>query len=115
MFMSEVEKIAEVCHEANRAYCRTIGDDSQLPWTEAHEWQKQSSRDAVVFRIANPDAPVTAQHEMWLADKRSAGWKWGPEKNGNEKEHPCMVPYEDLPEEQKRKDALFIAVVNALK
>ena len=32
-------------------------------------------------------------------------------KNEVHKIHPCLVPYEDLPEEQKEKDALFIAVV----
>jgi len=27
--------IAKVCHEANRAYCESIGDNSQLSWEDA--------------------------------------------------------------------------------
>jgi hypothetical protein len=115
MFMSEVEKIAEVCHETNRAYCCTIGDDSQLPWAEAPEWQSKSAIDGVKHVLENPDAPPSASHDSWLAEKKVAGWKYGPVKDPEKKEHPCFVPYEDLPEEQKRKDTLFIAVVNALK
>ncbi len=34
------ETIAKVCHEANRAYCQTIGDNSQLAWEQAEEWQQ---------------------------------------------------------------------------
>ena len=30
------------------------------------------------------------------------------------KQHPCLVPYDDLPESQRRKDTLFFAIVTAL-
>jgi len=36
------------------------------------------------------------------------------EKNGNEKEHPCIVPFSELPKEQQAKDYLARAVVHAL-
>jgi hypothetical protein len=35
--MELTEQIARVAYEANRAYCRTIGDDSQKPWDEAEQ------------------------------------------------------------------------------
>jgi hypothetical protein len=41
--MSEFSNIAKVCHEANRAYCQTISDNSQLPWEQAKEWQRASA------------------------------------------------------------------------
>jgi len=43
------ETIAVVCHEANRAYCSRIGDDSQPPWCDAPEWQKMSAITGVTF------------------------------------------------------------------
>ena len=108
-------EIAMVCHEANRAYCFTIGDNSQKPWDEAEEWQKESAIKGVEFALANPLANPIDQHESWYQEKLAAGWKYGPTKDPEQKTHPCMVTYAELPEEQRKKDALFQAIVNALK
>jgi len=108
------EVIARVCHEANRAYCAAIGDASQVPWADAPEWQRSSAVSGVKFCIANPDAPPSANHDSWLEEKRRTGWKYGPVKDPEKREHPCFVPYNELPEEQKAKDALFKAIVGAL-
>lgn len=110
-----VAAIAQVCHEANRAYCLTIGDTSQVPWDQAPQWQKDSAIKGVEFNLANPDAPASHSHDCWLEEKRANGWKYGPAKNPEKKEHPCFVPYEELPEEQKLKDHLFKAVVSAFR
>lgn len=109
------EQIAKVCHEANKAYCASIGDMSQKSWEEAEPWQRDSAIKGVLFRIENPTAPQSAQHEAWMLDKLNDGWKWGAEKNPETKEHPCIVDYSELPEEQRLKDALFQGVVDALK
>lgn len=108
------EQIAKVCHEANRAYCESIGDTSQKPWEQAEKWQQRSAIDGVAFARENPNAPASAQHDAWMAAKLKDGWKYGLIKDPIRKEHPCIVPYEKLPIEQRRKDALFQAVVRAL-
>lgn len=110
----KVLNIAKVCHDANKAYCESIGDHSQLSWEQAANWQRESAVKGVEYRLENPDAPRSSQHEAWYSDKASAGWKYGPVKDAEEKTHPCMVPYDELPEEQKKKDALFQAIVDAL-
>jgi hypothetical protein len=109
-----VVQIARVCHEANRAYCEGIGDTSQAQWENAPDWQRVSAVKGVEFTHANPDAPPSASHESWLAEKQATGWSYGPVKDPEKKEHPCFVPYGELPVEQRRKDALFQAVVRAL-
>jgi hypothetical protein len=109
------ETIAEVCHEINRAYCQSIGDNSQPSWADAPEWQKQSATNGVKFHIANPGSPPSRSHEEWLKEKANTGWKYGPVKDPEKKEHPCFVPYDQLPREQQIKDKLFIAVVEALR
>lgn len=108
-------KIARVCHEANRAYCASIGDTSQKPWDEAPEWQRTSAYNVVEFTINNPDAPPSAQHDAWMQDKFASGWRHGPVKDPEKKEHPSLVPYDILSEEERKKDTLFRAVVAALK
>lgn len=110
---ADIEQIAHVCHEANAALCRTVGDNSQKSWDKAEEWQRQSAINGVKFALGNLDAPAAAQHDAWMSDKEKAGWKFGPIKDPDKKEHPCMVPYIDLPLDQRLKDHLFKAVVRA--
>lgn len=110
-----VEQIASVCHEANRAYCLSIGDSSQTAWKDAPEWQRTSAINGVAFHINNPNASPSIIHDSWLKEKIDSGWRYGPVKDAVKKEHPCCVPYNELSEEQKAKDSLFIGVVRALK
>lgn len=106
-----VDYVAARAHEANRLYCQAIGDNSQPDWADAPEWQKESVRNGVKFHVAFPDAGPAASHENWLAEKEWDGWKYGPVKDPEKKEHPCFLPYDQLPLEQRRKDEIFIAVV----
>ena len=109
----DILQVARVCHETNAAFCRTIGDNTQKSWDEAEEWQRSSAIRGVQFSIETPDAPASAQHDAWLEDKKRDGWVYGVEKNSVLKTHPCCVPYEKLPVEQRLKDYLFKAVVSA--
>lgn len=109
-----VENIARVCHEANRAYCAAIGDNSQVAWDDASEGQRASVIHGVKFRIENPHYPPSRSHAEWLAHKLAEGWKCGPVKDETKREHPNMVPFDELSEEQQRKDILFSVVVGAI-
>jgi hypothetical protein len=106
--------IARVCHEVNRAYCQSIGDNSQPAWKDAPEWQRTSAINGVSFHIDNPNAGPEGSHNSWLAEKERAGWKYGPTKDPEKKEHPCFKPYNELPQEQRAKDYIFTAIVHAL-
>ena len=112
--MLDSEFVARVAHEVNRAYCQALGDNSQPTWEEAPKWQRQSAIDGVEFHRANPDAGPEASHENWLAGKLADGWAYGPAKDPEAREHPCCVPFAELPPEQQAKDHLFRAVVHAL-
>lgn len=105
---------AQAAHEAIRAYCLVIGDDTHVGWDEAPEWQKKSAIAGVQFIYANPDAGPSATHDSWLEDKRRDGWSYGPVKDPAKKEHPCFVPYEELPVGQRAKDHIFGAVVRGV-
>ena len=109
---SRLSIAAAVSHEANRAYCLSIGDASQPHWEDAPEWQRNSAIKGALGAIDG--ATPENSHEGWLAEKEATGWKYGPKKDPDKKEHPCMVPYSDLPEGQKVKDHLFTAVVKAV-
>lgn len=110
-----VNEIARTAHEINRAYCLAIGDNSQPSWDDAPDWQKTSAINGVSFHIANPGAEPEHSHIEWLKEKEATGWKYGPVKDAEKKEHPSFLPYADLPQTEKVKDYLFRAVIHTLK
>lgn len=112
-FKQKVEQIAAICHEANRAYCATLDDNSQPDWENAPQWQKDSAMNGVEFRLRNPNSSPEQSHENWMAQKRNEGWKYGEVKDIEKKEHPCFLPYNELPETQQQKDRLFQSIVDA--
>ena len=114
-YQIKVEMIAKVCHEANKAYCETHGDTSQPSWDDAPDWQIESAKNGVDFKLQNPDVSPRDSHESWMKEKQETGWVYGEVKDPEKKTHPCMVDYAELPEFQRKKDLLFISIVNALR
>jgi hypothetical protein len=107
--------IAVACHEANKVWCEANEDFSQKHWYASEGWQQDSAIAGVKFRLANPDAKEDAQHNAWMEDKIKDGWVYGEVKSVEKKTHPCLVPFEELPLFQQKKDKLFCAIVDALK
>lgn len=106
-----IESIGRACHAANGFYSDSIQDGMFQPWEVCGE----SVMKGVRFRLANPLATPADNHANWLADQSRAGWKYGPVKDVEKKEHPDMVIYEQLPEAQRVKNTLFAAVIDGLK
>lgn len=43
-------------------------------------------------------------HEVWSQGRMAQGWTYGEERDDLNKKHPCLVPYEELPESEKEYD-----------
>ena len=43
-------------------------------------------------------------HEVWAQNRMEQGWTYGAERSDALKHHPCLVPYEELPEVEKAYD-----------
>ena len=65
----DIEHIAKVCHEANRAFCESMGDFSQVGWNRIPKWQHDSIVEGVVFILSNPGAGPEASHNAWMEHK----------------------------------------------
>lgn len=109
--MMKPKHIAHVCHEANRVIQLTTGDTISPRWDDAPQWQ----RDSAIVGVEKAIAGETSEqlHDSWCEYKWADGWVYGEVKDGDRKTHPCLIPYTDLPPEQKLKDDLFSAVVTA--
>ena len=65
--------------------------------------------DTTDVRLPESLVPLTERiaenvHEVWAASRISEGWTLGPERNTEKKTTPCLVPYGELPEEEKAYD-----------
>lgn len=45
-------------------------------------------------------------HQIWAKARMADGWRYGPNRSDSRKEHPCLVPYEQLPESEKEYDRM---------
>ena len=43
-------------------------------------------------------------HDNWAAQRLAQGWTLGPERSEAKKQHPCLLPYAELPEIEKDYD-----------
>lgn len=107
-----VEEIAQVCHEANRELQRVQGEVVNPPWEQLNQELRDSAINGVEG-VLTGNTPEES-HQNWLAHRESHGWVYGPVKDFEAKTHPCLVPYHELPVDQKRKDHLFVNIVEAL-
>ena len=95
----EAKSIAFVAYEANRAYQQVIGQDPSPVWSEL----SGSDQDRAVREIEATLAgvPASEQHD----EQRRTDPNLAPE---------CQVPYDELSEDERRKDTLWAAVARSL-
>jgi hypothetical protein len=43
-------------------------------------------------------------HEVWARQRLADGWRYGPHRDDARKEHPCLIPYDELPESERDYD-----------
>ena len=43
-------------------------------------------------------------HETWASNRMAEGWRYGEQRDDVRKYHPCLVPYEELSEEERHYD-----------
>lgn len=113
--MLDSATIARVCHEANRALQIAQNDPTipvAAPWDECGEEMQASAIDGVKGALAG-NTPEQS-HDGWVRFKVEHGWTLGPVKDEEKKQHPLLIPYDELPDSQRIKDDLFLAICRTL-
>jgi hypothetical protein len=110
-YLSSID-IARVCHEANRALQLALDEAPSPHWDETDAEMRASAVDGVFTALEG--ATPEELHQSWCEFRLAQGWRHGAVKDTEAKTHPCLVPYAELPEDQRLKDELFQAVVGVL-
>jgi hypothetical protein len=107
-----IEHVARVCHEANREFSLQLGQIA-LPWGQASASQRAHCIAGVRFRLQHLMEPIPRQHAEWKKLLEAEGWHYGPTRDEQEKHHPNLVEFGNLPLEEQAKNALFVNIVRA--
>lgn len=43
-------------------------------------------------------------HDVWAQGRIAEGWTYGEQRDDKQKTHPCLVPYEELPDAEREYD-----------
>ena len=81
------------------------------PWAQRDE-AFRSQFIEVIRREAGPNRKADPRelHEDWVRAYEAMGWQYGPERDPERRTHPDMVPYDDLGQLERDKDAVFVAL-----
>lgn len=109
---SPEEVCARAALEAAQLYSLALGEAASPAWEHLTDAERDGRIAAVKHALAGGSAED--QHNLWMATRRAEGWTFGPMKDTAAKTSPCLVPYGELPEAQRRKDALFQGVVRSV-
>jgi len=54
------------------------------------------------------------EHVRWVEARIATGWKYAGETNKEKKRHNCLVPWKELPEDEKEKDRDLVRGIPAI-
>jgi hypothetical protein len=98
-------QIAEIIHSCTSRIPRT--DGSLVPvWCDLPNAHKQHAINAVEIIMNSPSRTAEELHNLWMEPLIQDGWIRG-EHNFELKQHPSIVPFNELPESEVLKDELW--------
>ncbi|MFM7151204.1 MAG: NAD-binding protein [Gemmataceae bacterium] len=134
----EVEQVLrgsldEKARSIHEAYYRseTANGNADGAWLSLHKWEdlredfrqgNRSQADHIPIKRAILDVSDTpdtieslaeAEHRRWMADRIFCGWRYSAVREDEKKLHDRIVPYDDLPDENKKKDRATVRTAQA--
>lgn len=113
--MRDIQSIAEMAYEVNRAYCAIVDPGrSIVAFDDAPLETRESVVIGVQHLLDNPEADPAEMHDFWMKTKIAQGYIHGHQVDHGLKTHPNLVPWENLSLAEQAKDAIFIGVVRSV-
>lgn len=104
------ERIVNTCHQAWKDYMDII--EHAYIQIEPTEDLAQSILSGAYVVVTNPDITPDQIHQEWMDYRAKEGWEYGDVKDPELKTHPNMLPFYELPIEERIKDMVFINAVH---
>jgi hypothetical protein len=101
------EQLPERLKESNRDQAANIGKtlaETGYIIAQMRDWEAGE----LEFSPQEVEIMARKEHERWCRQRKQAGWVYGPERDAAKKTNPDLVKWEDLPEEEKEKNRLFV-------
>ena len=106
------EKVfARVFYAASLVLQEALGEP-QPAWDELPAWQQDAMVD--VTRRCMVGATPEQLHALWVQHYSAHGWTYGPQKNWETKQHPVILPWQQLPGRYQARFKLWQAIVMTL-
>lgn len=110
---ARLDQISEFIYEATRI---------EAEWSKRpivpEKWQERDDKfrnqfiDIINKYMYMDKLPTPEEaHESWVQSYYKMGWKYGNIRNTEKKTHPDLIPFEQLPQAEKDKDAIFLSFV----
>jgi hypothetical protein len=106
-----LQHCAAICYEANRMLSQQLGEELPPPWAEAGDYMQSSMVDGVKAIHDGIVKSPEESHATWMKRRIDDGWIYGEKKDDFLKVNPYLVPFSQLPEEQKIKSRMFFNIV----
>ena len=100
--LCEWEDLEEAGREASRANVRDV--PGKLAHLACFMVPTRGDDPPFTFEPDEIDALARAEHDRWVAEKVAAGWRRGAPTDKVAKVHEALVPWEELPDDQREKD-----------
>jgi hypothetical protein len=86
------------------------------PWEDRDNAFKKQMVDVVRKYIESDKLPSPEEaHNSWMKAYLNMGWKYGEVRDAEKKTHPDLVPFYELPKDERDKDAIFLSLVWLVK
>ena len=105
----QVIDAAKMVHCINNRICELNGEQ-QISWEDAPDYMKEGLIGAL-----RSDTTAEEGHNAWMQNRLENGWTLGPVKDLEAKTSPCLIPYNELPYEQRVKDSIRMGVRDYLR
>ncbi len=100
VYQTAWEELPEDARDANRAQADHLPFKlAQLGCLDALQHYRDIAVPAEMV-----EALAQTEHERWMAQRRLAGWSYGPSRDNLRRLHPSLVPWEQLSDGEQQKD-----------
>jgi hypothetical protein len=108
-YSTNYAELPEANKESNRAFVRNIPKSiERMGYSIVAIGSKKSIKQFLPDEI---ESLAEMEHERWIEEKLDNGWKYGIIKDNDLKLHPCLIPWQDLAEDEREKDRILVELI----